>query len=463
MHPADTDLLGSCVTVTASVGRIIGRATEGVDTFLGIPYAEAPVRERRFAAPVARAHFSGSFDANVYGATPQRVSLFATTTVPEPTIPGEDVLTLNIFAPSVDIGGGHPVLVWVHGGGFVAGSAASPWYNGVRFAREGVVVVTLSYRLAVEGFAPLPGIPTNLGLRDVILALKWVQANITAFGGDPKRVTLAGQSAGGGIALALMSSPAAVGLMHRVVSISGGIFAREREQVLRYVDRLASVLRVAPTRAGFADVTDVATQRAIADLRNDEGTDPLSLSPVVGDDVLPEQIVDGLARRNLDVPLLIGSTLDEFDGGPTNENPTSRSFSDDERAVARASGQRMTDILFRSAVPQCAAARAGAPGGTWSYSFEWQSPLLGGATHCTDIPYFFDVLDAPGVADSLGESTPREVARAMHSDLLAFVCGDEPKWRQTSGARGDISRVYGRVDSPPATDIAAVYDPVTRG
>ncbi|MBA8815704.1 para-nitrobenzyl esterase [Microbacterium halimionae] len=461
MQSAVPDPLEVPVSVDAPAGPIVGRAVHGVNTFLGIPYAEAPYGERRFALPVPRADFTEPFYASAYGATPQRVPLFTTTTVPEPTIPGDDVLSINIFAPATGAAGSAPVLVWVHGGAFAGGSAASPWYDGSGFAREGVVLVSVSYRLAVEGFAPLDDVPTNLGLRDVILALQWIQKNIAAFGGDPGQVTLAGQSAGGGIALALMSSPATVGLMHRVVSISGGTFALERNTVMGSVSRIANFLGIPPTFEGFSARSDGDVQQAIVDLRIRENTPPLTLSPVVGDDLLPTDIATGLAQHNLHLPLLVGSALDEFDGGPTAEDPDRRQLSDAERAEARASGRRVSDFLFRSAVPRCAAARTNADGGTWSYSFEWPNPLLGGATHCTDLPFFFDALDAPGVVDALGESAPTELADVMHADLLAFVRGNESAWPQANGALGAASRVYGRVGSTFTTDILGVYDPVT--
>ena len=129
-------------------GTIVGRSDGGVRRFLGVPYAEAPVGERRFAAPVPRGRFAEPFDASRHGATSQRVPLCAVTTIPEPSVPGEDVLNLSVVAP--DAPGSLPVLVWVHGGGFLAGSQASPWYDGRAFARDGVVCVTVGYRLGVD-------------------------------------------------------------------------------------------------------------------------------------------------------------------------------------------------------------------------------------------------------------------------------------------------------------------------
>ncbi|MDX3131793.1 carboxylesterase family protein [Streptomyces europaeiscabiei] len=443
------DAPGEPVTVHAPAGTVTGRRSGRVRRFLGIPFAEAPVGARRFAPPVPRSRFTQVFDASRHGATSQRVPLFATTTVPEPSVPGDDVLNLSVVAPAEGLS--CPVLVWIHGGGFVAGSPASPWYDGRAFARDGVVCVTVGYRLGVDGFAPLDGVPTNLGLRDLLLALDWVRENIAAFGGDPGRVTVAGQSAGGGAVLALLSSPSGSGRFHRAVSLSGGLFDggvdAARDVLLRLGDRLG----VPPTRAGFGGLTVERVQQGVITLGNERGDDdPLGLGPVVGDDILPVPIADGLAVHGHGVPLLLGATGDEFDGGAPGVRD----------AAARAAGTRVTDTLFRAACPRVAASRRGATAGTWLYSFEWPSPVLGGAVHCADIPFFFDVLDAPGTAEALGPKPPAELATSMHSDLVAFVHGRSPAWEPATGRLGDPAREYGRPGAAPTADTTGVFDPV---
>lgn len=422
------------VTVTAPAGEIVGRRTGPVRRFLGIPYAEAPLGPRRFAAPLPRARFTQPYDATRHGATSQQVPLSATTTVPEPSIPGDDILNLAVVAPPAD---DHrtpcPVMVWIHGGGFLAGSQASPWYDGRAFARDGIVCVTVGYRLGVDGFAPLDGTPTNLGLRDLLLALDWVRDNIAAFGGDPDRITLGGQSAGGAAVLALLASPAGRDRFQRAVSMSGGFFEVSAERARAVLDRLGHRLGVEPTRGGFADRTVAEIQRALIETRADD--DVLLLGPYVGDDVLPVPVPDGLATHGHDIPLLLGATRDEF-GEP-----------------------RLTDTLFRSACPRAALSRRAATAGTWLYSFAWPSPVTGGATHCVDIPFFHDVLDAPGVTEALGPAPPADLATAMHSDLAAFVRGEEPGWARATGGPGDPAREYGRPGAAPATDTTGAFDP----
>jgi len=434
------------MTMTESIldtpaGTIAGRQEAGVRRYLGIPYAEAPTGARRFAPPVPRARFPRPYDASRHGATSQRVPLFATTTIPEPSVPGDDVLNLSVTAPEA---ANCPVLVWIHGGGFLAGSPASPWYDGRAFARDGVVTVTVGYRLGVDGFAVLDDVPTNLALRDLLLALDWVRENIAAFGGDPDRVTVAGQSAGGAAVLALLSSPAGQGRFQRAVSLSGGLFEVDASRTRGFLVRLADRLGVAPTRDGFASCAPELVQREVLDLRGDD--DALVLGPVVGDDILPVPVAQGLTAYGHDVPLLLGATGDEFDGAGPPED--------------RARGTRVTDTLFRSACPRVAAARREAPAGTWLYSFEWPSPTLGGAVHCVDLPFFFDVLDAPGVPEALGPNPPTALAARMHADLAAFVHGGTPAWGRATGRLGDPAREYGR---PLAVDTRGVYDPVTGG
>src|SRR5690606_17889359 len=186
-------------------GEWRGRAPRTA-AFLGIPYAEPPTGELRFAAPVPHARWDGVLDATAFGPTPQRGDS-GITLIPEPSVPGDATLGVNVFTPAPDVSARLPVLVYVHGGGYTSGSPASPWYDGAAFARDGVVTVTLSYRLGFDGFGWFEGAPSNRGVRDWLLALEWVQENVAAFGGDPDRVTVAGQSAGGGAVLTLLGMP----------------------------------------------------------------------------------------------------------------------------------------------------------------------------------------------------------------------------------------------------------------
>ena len=184
--------------------------------FLGIPLRKRRSVSIGSAARCPRAGWDGVRDATTFGPTPQRRPFAEVTAIPEPSFPGDATLNVNVFTPVPgQADANRPVLVWIHGGGFKAGSPSSPWYDGIAFNRDGVVTVSVSYRLGFDGFGWIPDAPHNRGLLDQIEALRWVRRNIAAFGGDPDRVTIAGQSAGGGSVWALLVSPPAAGLFRR--------------------------------------------------------------------------------------------------------------------------------------------------------------------------------------------------------------------------------------------------------
>ena len=223
--------------VTIDSGQVRGAWRGTSAAFLGVPFAEAPVGPLRFGAPVPVAAWDGVRDASTLGPTPQRKQLAEITLIPEPSIPGDSTLNVNVYTPAPGKPeAALPVLVYIHGGGYTAGSPASPWYDGRAFNRDGVVTVSLSYRLGFDGFGLIDGAPSNRGVRDWLLGLDWVQRNIAAFGGDPARVTIAGQSAGGGAVLTLLGMPSAQHLFRSVWSLSGAVGdvtqARDRKSVV---------------------------------------------------------------------------------------------------------------------------------------------------------------------------------------------------------------------------------------
>ena len=241
--------------VATAQGAVRGLRRDGTAVFLNIPYAAPPAGASRFAAPRPHAPWDGVRDATMPGPTaPQaerRLGDVDMTPYFGPGwITGEDFLTVNVWAPGAG-GARLPVMVFVHGGGFVAGSTRSEIYDGAAFARDGVVLVTLNYRLGVQGFLDLPGAPANRGLLDVIAALRWVRENIAAFGGDPDRVTLFGQSAGATIVGGVLTSPEAASagrrLFRRAIVQSGsGLGAFTPEQAARVTgayQRQSMVLR----------------------------------------------------------------------------------------------------------------------------------------------------------------------------------------------------------------------------
>ncbi len=218
---------GSTTTVRTASGALRGESANGVRVFRGVPFAQAPVGPLRFRPALPAKPWSGERDATRFAAAPMQWN--------ESSAPGEgpvghseDCLYLNIWAPEGK--GPFPVFVWIHGGGFISGHASEPMYDGTEFAREGIVVVTVAYRLGVFGFLDLGPLlggeyngSANNALRDLIRALGWIQANIAAFQGDPGRVTIGGESAGAKLTDILMGVPAAQPLFHQMISESGGV------------------------------------------------------------------------------------------------------------------------------------------------------------------------------------------------------------------------------------------------
>ena len=441
--------------VTTTRGPVRGeRRPDGSCRFLGIPYAKPPVGALRFAAPEPPEPWTEPLDATAYGPTAQRRPFAEVTTIPEPSIPGEGVLNLNVFTPAAgpEAGPGLPVLVWIHGGGYVAGSAASPWYDGAAFNRDGVVLVSLGYRLGIEGFLHLDDAPDNRGVRDWIAALEWVRDNIARFGGDPAKVTVAGQSAGGGAVQTLLAVPSAQGLFRAALSVSGAVMRPDGPEVARAVSRLFTSRTGRPaTAAALRELSDdelLDLQDRLGEPGPDrEGLPPmLSLAPFADGELIPEPVLDALTTGDAGagVPLMMGFTAHEFnmipapgqDGPPlpvllgglglTGERAAAFAETYAETDPAGHFGQALTDVTFRAPSLAVADARAERERPTWLYQFEWPSPVNGQAYHCLDLPFAFDLLEADGVGAAAGTTPPRSLADAVHRAWVAFVTDQNP-------------------------------------
>ncbi|WP_314097559.1 carboxylesterase family protein [Microbacterium foliorum] len=466
------------VDVQTAAGRVRGRwrpTTGGRGAsrsaaFLGIPFAEAPIGDLRFQAPVPKAPWEGVLDALEFAATAQRGDP-GVTLIPEPSVEGDSTLNVNVFTPD-PTAAGLPVLVWIHGGGYFAGSPASPWYDGRNFNRDGVVTVSISYRLGFDGFGWIADAPSNRGVRDWLLALEWVQQNIAAFGGDPGRVTIAGQSAGGGAVLTLLGMEAAQHLFHGVYAISGALGDVAPARAEAFGRALAAAAGVEPTVAGFATVAEdrlLALQKKATQLGPSSMTtmidEGLPLGPAIDGDLLTRPTRESLrAGVGADKPLVIGAADDEFTMVFTGKAATAlrwvpqpvllnrlglpRSIRAEYLAAnadiarlgkARLAGRVLTDRMFRRAVPRIAADRADAP--TWLYRFSWPSGHFGFAEHCLDVPFFFDCLDGPSMEALAGPNPPQTLADDLHGAAVAFVTTADPGWPRHEGDAGTV-RVY---------------------
>lgn len=460
---------------------------EASAAFLGIPFAAPPVGDLRFAAPVPPAPWTATLDTTTYGATALRTS-GVDNLIPEPAIPGKSTLNVNVFTPALD--GALPVLVWIHGGGYTEGSPASPWYDGARFNRDGVVTVSISYRLGFDGFGCIEGAPANRGVRDWIAALEWVQQNIAAFGGDPARVTIGGQSAGGGAVLTLLGMPQAQHLFHQAMSFSGALADVPSTTARTRAQRIAELGDVTPDVDGFRSLTErrirqlqpkAATPRKGIGMVRDLLTDGLPWGPMIDGELITRPTIDSLAAGvGADKPLLLGSTDDEFtmvaerEGGKLRRVPSSillmpflhgRSTRSAYLAANRPQrkkggvamvGRFISDRVFRVLVPKIAEARNGADAATWAYRFSWVSPTKGWACHCLDVPFWFDGLDREKVAALAGPHPPQSLADEMHGAAVQFITSGAPGWPAWSTAPG-IARVFGGDGAELAED---AYDSV---
>jgi para-nitrobenzyl esterase len=421
-EPADDPTL-----VNTEAGAVKGRVEAGVRMFLNIPYAAPPVGELRFGPPAPHPGWDEPREALEFGPGCPQIAEGAQ----EPS-GDEDCLTLNVWAPDDDAS--HPVMVWFHGGGFVRGASSEPQFAGATLAREqGVVVVSLNYRLGALGWLAAPGVSGNFGLRDQIAALAWVKANIAGFGGDPGRVTLFGESAGGSSVTCLLGSPAADGLYHAAIVQSGG----DASSLPALGDpdgdpEVAGAEIVAAVGCGgvpdpLACLRDVPADALVAAAGEFDLLAPVSVGPVVGDELLPEQPFARIsAGAAPEVPLLVGANAQEF--GPLPELlPVADEaalkailgllFGELADALSKlyppasfgGPGQALAALLGeRTFVCPALALAAAAPQPSWSYLFA--HTLAGeagvhGSFHALEVPYVFGNLDAlpQGVAPTAAD------------------------------------------------------------
>ncbi|RSM78873.1 carboxylesterase [Amycolatopsis sp. WAC 01375] len=422
--------------VETPAGAVRGVRDDSGEFYRAIPYAAAPTGARRFTSPAPHPGWSGVRDGTRPSPTaPQPARDFGkldmTPYFGPGWVRGEEYLTVDVRTPAAD-SGERPVLVFVHGGGFVTGSNRAALYDGSAFARDGIVLVTVNYRLGIPGFLDLDGAPPNRGLLDVLAALGWVRATIAAFGGDPDNVTIFGQSAGATLVGALLATPEAKGLFRRAIIQSGsGTGAFTPEQARRVTTTAAATLGVEPTADAFSAIPDerfleVLPALAGLDLRTSTATDPLAgLSPFSL--VLAVQPADGLADGPArDVDLLIGTNTEE---GRLYLVPQG----DPEPATE---ADVLGEALFGAGTARMAQAHAQISGGrTHVYSFGYRSTALNGrlgAAHTVELPFVFDIADKPWLHGDTGllgpDPAPDGLAARIHGTWVAFAGTGDPGW-----------------------------------
>jgi para-nitrobenzyl esterase len=448
--------------VVTSSGTVRGVTAEHVRVYKGIPYGAPPVGHNRFQPPQPVEPWEGVRDALVFGATAPKAPYPAPIdrVIPEVDIPGDDYLNLNIWAPSS--GGRLPVMVFFHGGGFANGSNSIPGYDGTAFARDGVVYVSVNYRLGADGFLYLgDGDHANLGLQDQVAALHWVQDNIAAFGGDPAQVTVFGESAGAMSIGMLLAMPSARGLFHRAILQSGATQLALSPASARVIaEHLTKELGIAPTREALAEVPIDELVLAQQRLRSAMAANPdpevwgeaalnlVPFEPVVDGHIIPGPPMDNL---NPDVAILVGSNTNEFNlylvpNGAIDKIPETfltwavqRYGVDAEKTITTYRANRpnatpgelqvaiQTDWFFR--IPAIRLAESTNP--AWMYEFAWQPPTFDGrlgACHASELPFVFDNLTDPGYEPLLGTNLPQQIAAAMHTAWINFATTGNPGW-----------------------------------
>lgn len=424
----------STLLIETDHGFVQGTIDDGVRTWRGIPYAAPPVGRLRLRAPQPPASWNGIHDGSRFGAVPPQqrgVSLTGTNRRPAMS---EDCLTLNVSAPLDDGGGLRPVLVYFYGGAFSTGSSAVRTYRGARLVTAGdVVYVSLNYRIGALGFMDFRGYSTpertfdaNVGLRDQVAALQWVQENIEAFGGDPHNVTIFGESAGAIAVTTLMCVPAARSLFHKAYAQSpapSGAYSQALHA--GWAQDLLDILGIDPGQAAgaletveFSKLVD-ATSRMTTKIGPVKQPGSLSVSPVIDGDFLPRHPIDiFLDGSSAPVPLVLGTMARE--GAlfakisnilPTTPERIEKMFAGTDpqardRVVAAYPGypsrRRSVDIcgdLVFWYPSQMVAEGHSRVAPTWAYRYEFATPMMNllgfGATHAFDVPVMFGETNEP--------------------------------------------------------------------
>ena len=482
--------------VRVAQGELHGTVDHGVAAYLGIPYAAAPFGSLRMQPPAPAEPWSGVRDATAYGPTvpkgdypPQYQQL-----LPEVTIAGDECLNLNVWTPDPSATG-LPVFVWIHGGSFMNGSGSVAAYRGSSFARDGVVCVTINYRLQAEGFLHTEDGTSNVGLLDQLAALQWVQDNIAAFGGDPAQVTVGGESAGAMSVTTLLSMPQSRGLFRAAITQSGAAaHTMTAETAAKVTALLAAELGVDATTAALSDVAPEQVFKAAEALTNEVQTKwgELALSllpfmPTVDGTVLAQSpLASFTAGHGADVALLTGTNSEEsrlFLAAPgvigLLDEPTARlgvgaygvdvdtawqTYSEDGARPGDTLAAIVTDWFFQ--IPAVRVAEARGSAATWMYRFDQRSAALGGelgAAHAVEIPFVFDTLDTPDAVALIGADAPQDVADTVHAAWVGFIRAGAADWpRYDTDTR--TTRVFGGaadgvVDDPHA-DRRSLWDGV---
>jgi para-nitrobenzyl esterase len=436
-------------TVKTRLGDVRGVVENGITAFKGIPYAAPPVGALRWREPKPAAAWQGVRRADSYSHACIQVPGLSAANGGEPGPLSEDCLYLNIWTPRAERSAKLPVIVWIHGGAFIFGAGGLPIYDGRPMAKKGAVFVSINYRLAQLGFFAHPALEkespdgvTNFGLLDQIAALKWVKANIAAFGGDPGNVTILGQSAGGKSVLASFASPLSRGLFHKGVAMSSYVVPdTTRAKALEVGTKVADVLGLPGAKATAVELRAVPAERFGEIKGQGVSNSPV---PIRGDKVLPQSIENTFAAgREAALPLIVGNT--------SNDSSVVSAFGIDTGELLKRLGaagflvkmlypgvkgdgeiarQATRDLVFTMPV-RGIADRHSKRAPTWRYYFDYVAvkqrpnfPL--GVGHGAEIPYFLDTGDLFEDTREVFTDADRALARRASDYLFSFARDGQP-------------------------------------
>jgi len=439
------------LVVETTAGAVRGVARDDVRVWKGIPYAAPPIGPLRFRPPVPPAPWQGERVAEHSGPVAMQARENPMAGFTDKTAIDEDCLSLDVYAPAS--GSNHPVMVWIHGGAFVMGSGSVPMYGGTSFAgRHDIVVVTINYRLGLFGFLYL-GDQGNVALLDQVAALRWVQANIAAFGGDPGAVTVMGESAGAMSIAHLLAMPSARGLFHRAILESGAGALEPPTRADANAVAAQVLAELGTTPAGLVDVPAERILAAQTTLMKQRGL--AAIAPYIDGATVPRgPAAAARAGEVARVPLLLGTNRDEWALFDTVLPATTKiaeaqirgrlgARADAIRAAYRSWSDVIGDVVFR--IPMIRLAEA-FPAPVYAYRFDVASPAFGGrlgAAHTLELPLVWNHLANPFAALLFGgDATPfAGIALQLHDTWAAFIKtgvpdgGGLPAWPRYDAAR----------------------------
>ena len=430
--------------IVTSGGTIRGVIEGGIYAFKGIPYGATTAGERRFLPPAPHAGWPGVREATGMGPQATQVmtplpEYFASLAPKDPEF-GEDCLNLHIWTPGTG-SDRRPVMVWLHGGGFAVSSANWPIYNGAHLALQDVVVVTVNHRLNLFGFLDLSGLgvdryaqSVNLGMQDIVLALRWVQQNIAEFRGDPSNVTVFGESGGAAKVSTLLGFAPARGLFHKAIVQSGAaLTAIPQAGARKATEQYLAKLNITRQSLDQLHAVDVAQLQAAA-----QGIDGLGSGPVVDGTMLPAHVFTPAASElGAAVPVMIGSTATEVTGllpqVPSEELDDAATLAAVKQSLPKASDAAIRNVVnayrsagisnrevayrvasdtgFRGSINTEAERKAGQNGApVYAYYLSWKTPVAGGkffSPHTLDLPFVFDNLEVAREMIGEGEQQNR--------------------------------------------------------